>query len=283
MASENLRRRLANLPWPQMEDTTTDPDPGDLWLASWDHARVLVYVLAATGTTFEVSVATAPITGNDHTVIVPEDQSPVTGAAVHVWADIHAALPLRAFDRRLGTAASLLGTVATATITPTGAFPPITSDLDPRREELARLEDDLATVASARWQPEVSVRLRDLISGIRPSSLASATGLEPGDADQVLDGRRALTPPEIAAVADRFNVPAPAVAAAARPVLDDAVVSLFDQPARTRKLRNRAATSGRTVPEEMYAVTLPLMQQAARTTGHEDRNWEALIDDALAD
>lgn len=283
MASENLRRRLANLPWPQTEDTTTGPNPGELWLATWDDARVLVYVLAATGNTFEVSAASTPITGNDHTVIVTEGQSPVAGAALHIWADIRAALPLRAFDHRLGTAPDLLNPVATANVTPTGAFPAITGDLDPRREELARLEDDLATVASARWQPDVPVRLRDLITGIRPSSLANATGLEPGDADQVLDGRRALTPPQVDAVADKFNVPARAVAAAARPVIDDTVVALFDQPARTRMLRKRAATSGRTVPEEMYAIALPLMQQAARTTGHEDRDWEALIDDALAD
>lgn len=282
MASENLRRRLANLPWPQMEDTP-DPNPGDLWLATWNDARVLVYVLSATATTFEVCAATAPLTGHDHTVIVPEDQSPVTGAAVHIWANLHAGLPQRAFDHRLGSAPDLLDQVAAAAITPTGAFPPIAGDLDPRREELARLEDNLATVASARWQPDAPVRLRDLISGIRPSSLAKATGLEPGDADQVLDGRRELTSRQIDSVANTFDVPASAVAAAARPVIDDEIVALFDQPARTRKLRTRAAASGRTVPEEMYAVALPLMQQAARTTGHEDRNWEALIDDALAD
>ncbi|MEI2652229.1 MAG: hypothetical protein V9G12_08745 [Microthrixaceae bacterium] len=251
----------------------------------WNDARVLVYVLSAadTAATFEVCAATAPLTGNDHTVVVPEDHSPVTGAVVHVWADVQARLPQRAFDQRLGSAPDLLGRVAAATITPTGSFPPIAGDLDPRREELARLEDDLATVASARWQSEVPVRLRDLISGIRPSSLAKATGLEPGDADQVLDGRRELTPAQIDSVARTFNVPAPAVAAAASPVIDDEVVALFDQPARTRKLRTRAAASRRTVPEEMYAVALPLMQQAARTTGHEDRNWEALIDDALSD
>lgn len=283
MASENLRRRLANLPWPQTEDTTTDPNPGDLWLATWNDARVLVYVLSATAATFEVAAATAPITGNDHTVIVSEDQSPVAGAAVHIWANIHAGLPQRAFDHRLGSAPDLLGQVTAATITPTASFPPITGDLDPRHEELARLEDDLATVASARWQPDAPVRLRDLINGIRPSSLANATGLEPGDADQVLDGLRELTLPQIDSVANRFNVPASAVADAARPVIDDEVVSLFDHPARTRKLRKRAAASGRTVPEEMYVVALPLMQQAARTTGHQDRNWEALIDDVLAD
>lgn len=284
MASENLRRRLGTPPWPPTEETT-DPHPGDLWLATWDDARVLVFVLFATDTaaTFEVCAATAPLTGNDHTVIVPEDQSPVTGAAVHVWANLQACVPQRAFDQRLGSAPDLLRVVAAAALTPTGAFPPIVDDLDPRREEVARLEDDLATVASARWQSEVPVRLRDLISGIRPSSLGEATGLEPGDADQVLDGRRMLSPAQIDSVAHTFNVPAPAVAAAARPVIDDQVVALFDQPARTRKLRARVAASGRTVAEEMVAVALPLMQQAARTTGHEDRNWEALIDDALSD
>lgn len=282
MPSEHLRRRLANLPWPETEDTTTaEPTPGDLWAAEWEGTRALVFILAADTTTVEVSAASTPITGNDHTVIVPEDQSPVPGAAVHIWATIHAALPRRALDQRLGRAPYLLDTVAAATITPTGTFPPITGALDPRGEEQARLEDNLGALAEARWQPDTHELLRDLIPTLRPGRLAELTGLEPGAADQVLEGKAPLTGDQAGAVAEAYALSSIQVSRAANPRVDDNVVSFFEAPARLRAVRERARSQGRTEPEVMLDIALPLVLQAARTTGYADRDWGALIDDAL--
>ena len=150
MPSEHLRRRLANLPWPSTEDTTTaEPTAGDLWVATWEGTRAIVFILSTASADVNVCAASTPVTGDHHTVIVSEDESPVPGAAVHIWANLRATLPRRTLDHRLGSAPQLLDIVASAANTPTGAFPPIAEARDPRAEEQARLEDNLDALAQA--------------------------------------------------------------------------------------------------------------------------------------
>lgn len=287
MPSERLRQRVADLPWPSTEptenDATIEPIPGDLWAATWEGTRALVFVLSATVPTIEVCAASTPMTGNDHTVIVSEEQSPIPDAAVHLWANLCATLHRRALDQRLGSAPQLVDVVTTATVEPTGSFPPIADARDPRAEEQARLEDDLAALAHARWQPDIHEPLRELIPTIRPGQLAQLTGIDPGAADQVLDGQLSLTDEQAAAVAAAYAINTTQVVRAAIPRVADNVVSLFDTPSRLRALRRRARREGLTEPEAMLEIAVPLARQAARTTGHAERDWEALIDDALRD
>lgn len=283
MPSEHLRQRIANLRWPQADDTQSDPAAGDLWLATWEGARALVYVLSASDSTAEVAVATTPETGDDHTIIVSEDQAPVPGSTVHIWAGQRAILPRRAFDERLGSSQSLLEVVRAAIDDPTNAFPPIDGATDPRAERRAELEDGLDALERAAWQPANATRLRDLLPNVRPGQLAGQLSIDPGDADHLLSGQRSLTRDEAERAAILHDRGVDELLHASRPRVLDEIVVYFDQPERLRRVRRKARRLGLTEPEMMVEIAVPLMQQAARTTGHAERDWGALIDDALGD
>jgi hypothetical protein len=274
---------MADVPWPGTEDNESDPNKGDLWLAIWEQARALVYILDTTNTSVDVAAATSPDTGDEYTVIVPADASPFPDAGIHIWAQCRGTLPRRALAHRLGNAPAWVPHVLAAGDAPTGAFPPINDPLDPRAERRAELTDTLDLLAASSWLPVADVRLRDLVVGIRPGRLAQVTGLEPGDADQVLEGRRSLTDAQVLAVAEAYDLDIAEVARAARPRVADNIAKLFDDPTRLRAVRRRAVEARKTEPEVMIDIALPVIQHAARTTGHAEPDWGALIDDALSD
>jgi hypothetical protein len=282
MPGDNLRRRVNRLPW-----ATAPPDiggnvaAGDLWQATWARSRLLVLILVVGEKNITVSPVTESETGDDRTAILPGGQSPLDGVPFHVWLGLRAVLPQRVLDRRLGPVGPEFRRQLGDTI-PT-AFPPITSALDNRSQVRADLEDRLEVLSQADWQPVATDRsIRELV-GVPPGQFAKAIDILPGDAVNVFARRRPLTPSEAARAATTFNLEVTDVVAATTPRVPDDVISIFDHPRRCRLVHRRAQKTGLTEPEVMRQITAPLLELAARTTGHTPPNWEALIDDALSD
>lgn len=282
MPGDNLRRRVNGLPWAMpADDVGNDAATGDLWQASWAHTRLVVLIFVVAENNVTVSPVTEAETGDDRTAILPGDQSPLDGVPFHVWLGLHAVLPQRVLDRRLGPVGPTfrrgLGDKRAA------VFPPITSPVDNRSQVRADLEDRLEALSDAEWQPAATgPSIRDLV-GVPPGRFAKAVGILPGDAVNVFAQRRALSPPEAERAAAAFNLDVTDVVAATTPVVPAEVISIFDHPRRSRLVHRRAQEIGVTEPEVMRRITGPLLEMAARTTGGAPPDWEALIDDALGD
>lgn len=282
MPGDNLRQRVNRVPWATPpQDIGGDVAAGDLWQATWARSRLLVLILVAAENNITVSPVTETEAGDDGTALLPGDQSPLDGVPFHVWLGLRAVLPQRVLDRRLGPVGPgfrrRLGDTSPA------AFPPITSPLDNRSQVRADLEDRLEALSQAEWQPSATGRsIRELV-GVPPGQFAKAIDILPGDAVNVFARRRPLTPSEADRAATTFNLDLADVVAATTPVVPDEVISIFDHPRRSRLVHRRAQETGVTEPEVMRQITAPLLEMAARTTGHTPPNWEALIDDALSD
>jgi hypothetical protein len=238
-----------------------------------------VLILDMSDDNITVSPVTEPESGDDGTVVLPADHSPLAGVAFHIWLGLRADLPQRVLDRRLGPVGSLFRQGLGETTA--GEFPPITSPLDNRSEIRADLEDRLEVLAEAEWQPMLGVTsIRELV-GVPPGDFAKAINILPGDAVNIFDRRRPLSPEEADRTAAAFELEVTEVIAAATPVVPAEVISLFDHPRRSRRVHRLAQDSGVTEPEIMRQITAPMLEMAARTTGYAPPDWEALIDDAL--
>lgn len=286
MHDKTLSERLASLPWPTVEDHgTAEPGPGQLWQLSWAHTRLLGFLLDVSEDRMTVAPVTCDDAGDDRTLVLERAESPLAGVPFHIWAGLVAEVPKRTLAQLIGaTSPGVAARVRSAQHQPPGTFPPITSPLDNRAELRATIEDDLAELAEASWRPAADASpLRELVPHLRPGALAQVAGIEPGDADQVLNQRWQLDGAQAERVAAAFGLTPDQVREATKVTVDEAIAVRFDRPGRLRVLRARARSRGTTEVEEMTTTVLPLLQAAARTTGHTGPDWDVLIDDALAD
>jgi hypothetical protein len=282
MPGDNLRQRVNRLPWATpSQDVGGDVATGDLWQATWAHSRLLVLILVVAENNITVSPVTETDTGDERTVVLPGDESPLDGVAFHVWLGLRAVVPQRVLDRRLGPVSPdfrrRLGDTSPR------AFPPITSPLDNRSQLRDDVEDRLEALSQAEWQPATTDRSIRQLVGVPPGQFAKAIDILPGDAVNVFARRRRLTPSEADRAATTFNLDLADVVAATTPLVPDEVISIFDHPRRSRLVHRRARETGVTEPEVMLQITAPLLEMAARTTGHTPPDWASLIDDALSD
>jgi hypothetical protein len=282
MPGDDLRRRVGGLPWPKPADhETAEPATGEIWRASWGGTSLLVLITGTSEAAVTVAAMTAPETGDEQTLVLTADASPLHGVPFHVWLGVRAELPIRALDERIGSVPDTF--MEQVRTDPGGGFAPITSALDDRAGLRADLEERIAALTAAEWQPtQTGPALRDLV-GVRPGQLAKAIGILPGDATQIYERRRPLDDEAVQRVAATFNLEADAVVAATTPQIPSEILSLFDHPRRCRLVRRRARQEGTSEVAVMHSIADPLAQMAARTTGHEQPDWESLIDSALAD
>lgn len=282
MPGDDLRRRVGALPWPKpADDHPAEPATGDVWRASWAGTSLLVLITATSGATVTGAAVTPPETGDEQTLVLTADASPLRGVPFHVWLGVRAELPIRALDERVGSVPHAFMEQVRADAG--GDFPPITSFLDDRAGLRADLQERISALAAAEWQSaQVGPGLRDLV-GVPPGQFAKALGILPGDATQIYERRRTLDNEAVERVAATFNLETDAVLAATTPLIPAEILSLFDHPRRCRLVRRRARQEGTSEVAVMHSIADPLAQMAARTTGHEQPDWEALIDSALAD
>lgn len=282
MPGDDLRRRVGALPWPKpANDQPAEPARGDIWRASWGGTSLLLLITATSEAAVTGAALTPPETGDEQTLVLTADASPLPGVAFHVWLGVRAELPIRALDERLGSVPD--ASMARLRTDAGGDFPPITSPLDNRAGLRADLEERIAALAAAEWQPaQAGPALRDLV-GLPPGQFAKAIGILPGDATQIYERRRPLDDEAVQRVATTFNLDVDAVIAATRPEIPGEILSLFDHPGRCRLVRRRARQEGTSEVAVMHTIADPLAQMAARTTGHEQPDWASLIDRALAD
>jgi plasmid maintenance system antidote protein VapI len=165
-----------------------------------------------------------------------------------------------------------------------GRWAPITSILDDRSVIRAELHDRLERFVEAEWLPDTKVEgatLAELAreSGITASQLAQKVGTSPGDARRMLQGRREITAPQLAAITTIFGV-----APQSSVTFDDNLIEELDLPHFRSMIDTWAhrhhvddpVAARRRAAERVMAF-------AARHREPGQRNWRALIEEALGD
>lgn len=121
------------------------PARGQVWRARWGDVTEIVVVLDVQDMDWIVA---APVSVevefvDDTVVVLPAEVSPL-GGPIAVWVDLSRPVPVRVLDRQVGAVGDPASLAA-----PSAAGPAIASNLDPRLEVRAGLDDAMDSLAAA--------------------------------------------------------------------------------------------------------------------------------------
>lgn len=277
MASDPLAQRLAGLQWPQPEVDRPDPQPGQLWRATWgDDASLVVIVTTNFDRYIDVVAASAVEEGDDSTFVAGTEQ----GLRPTVWPRLRARIGTFTLDHRLADLEpESFQQVAERVAHPEsdGEGAPVTDDLDDRTLVIAELIDHIDALRAAEWLPETAggepIETLAALAGFSASSLARELGTSPGDARRLLQGQREPSPAEVDKMAELFGA-RPGGAAS----FDPGLIADMDRPQARPLVQHWLKTHG-TLDEAAARRFLAgaVLALAARHREPGARNWTALL------
>lgn len=242
-----------------------DPAAGDVWRATWNDIAQLVLVIAVNEDDDMVKVAAVGELDAADDQSVPIDEQVLGWPAVALLG-VHARIPTRTLYMLHGQSVPL---------EPQEVAEPVVSVTDLRSLEHATFHENLAHLTEATWVPahatgSLAEQLRAMWS--RPSQLAQALDIGNTEARELIQGKRAPTPTEAAALAG-LGVDASGVA----PPPANAIWAV-DRPQFRQHWRDLADKSG--VSEADYrwtAYTDGQFALAARHTGADTNSRETWL------
>jgi hypothetical protein len=272
-ALARLRAALAEVQLPEAVRrawSSTPPTPlaGQLWSARWGNYAQFVLLLDVLPNAVRAVPVTFDVGTADHDAVVIHGVFPA--AAVVRYAD-ETAIPVRVLDRYTGLAVEhprkLDG--------PPGE--PIASVLDPRARHRARLQDALETFAHARWAPEGSGRIAELLKiSVDASAIVQALQLTEREFVQLRKGNRPVTPEQAKLLAGVLDMPAEEILAA-NPALPDELVADLDWPQHRALVLELAERQELDEIQAWRTAGYAIYAAQHRTSGNQPPSWQQLI------
>ena len=164
-----------------------------------------------------------------------------------------------------------------------GVGAPITSVLDERSQVRDVIDERLARLASASWQPSTASDF-DLEGAVRamgysPSDISNILGIEPGAASSLIRGTRVLTQEQAERLAPLLSVDITDILDNVK--LDPSLILEIDRPCFRRRLWEVGQREGATDEGDWrFQVASERLALAARTTGAatDRQRWAGLIE-----
>jgi hypothetical protein len=215
-------------------------------------------------------------------VLSPEDTT--LGMPLVVWQSLVRSIPMRVLDRLAGQLVTAEPGAGQAQPPRRAAGQPVMSPIDPRVQYRGRLEDTMAALATARWAPQGTGTLGNMLAeaGMGPEELCHALGLAPQQALAVLRGDAPITEEQAEALTGPTGLSVMALIAS-NPELPVDLVERLERPAcraRVVELAHR-----RQVDEQLawQSVGFAVAALAARQSGPGRKvTWDDRIDQYFA-
>lgn len=263
------------------QESVTDPDPGEIWRAAWKTSVQLVLITAVGDDDVDAVPVSPDVEFADDRTVRIHPGPPLTHG-LGAWCGLQRRLPVRVLDVRISTiTADDLGAVRAGN----GIGPPITSVLDERDQVRDALAGRLAALADATWLPSSSdaVDLADRVRerGLKPSQLALALDVAPGDVTDLLRADRGPTPRQAEILGPILDLEPSRLLAVH---VDPDLVWALDRPRYRRRLAERGIAEGHSDEAAWrLQVATGRLPVAARTTGAVSgrRRWSGLIETFL--
>ena len=257
-------------------DLPPTPAPGQIWRARWGSATLLLLVLEASRRSVRAVPVTLDVDGADETAAVLSPESSELRSSLVGWLDDATSLPLRVLDRYLGSLTVDAGELNTA-----ARGRPVLTDADERAVQRARLQDILDVFVAARWAPEGSGNLKELLGAADVKDLAQALQEPPRTVIALRRGKAALTPDQAERLAPVIHLPVETLLAANPPLPEDLVADL-DHPAYRAKVVSLAERRGIDEKQAWLTAGFAVAAVAHRQTEGERPAWTDRLDQYFA-
>jgi hypothetical protein len=248
------------------------PAPGQIWRARWGTTTQLLLILDAPSR----SVRAVPVTleleaADDSAALLGPDSSELGGPLV-VWLGDATSLPLRVLDRYLGSV-----TIGLPELTAAGRGRPVLTAADERAVQRARLQDTLDAFVAARWAPEGTGGLKELLGASDVRGIAQALQVPDRTVIALRRGKAALTPDQAERLAPVVHLPVEALLAA-NPPLPEELVADLDHPAYRAKVVALAERRGIDETQAWLTAGFAVAAVAHRRTEGQAPGWTERLD-----
>ena len=257
-------------------DQPPTPAPGQIWRARWGTTTLLVLILDAPRRSVRAVPVTLAVDAADDSAAILSPGSSDLATALAVWLDDATSLPLRVLDRYLGSL-----TIDLRELDAADRGLPVLTVADDRAVQRARLQDTLDTFVAARWAPEGSGNLKDLLPASDVKGLAQVLQVPDRTVIALRRGKAALTPEQAERLAPVIHLPVEALLAA-NPPLPEELVADLDHPAYRAKVI--ALAERRNIDETQAWLTagFAVAAVAHRQTEGEKPAWTDRLDQYFA-
>ncbi|MBN1093453.1 hypothetical protein JKP75_13295 [Blastococcus sp. TML/M2B] len=226
------------------------------------------------------SVRAVPVTldvdaADDSAAMLSAESSDLACSLV-VWLADATLLPLRVMDRYLGSLTVNLGELNAA-----DRGRPVLTAADDRAVQRARRQDILDTFVAARWAPEGSGNLKELLPSSDVKGLAQVLQVPERTVVALRRGRAALTSEQAERLAPVVHLPVERLLAANPPLPEDLVADL-DQPGYRAKVVALAERRGIDEIEAWLTAGFAVAAVAHRQTEGEKPAWTDRLDHYFA-
>ncbi|MFJ7146698.1 hypothetical protein ACIQVT_00470 [Streptomyces sp. NPDC100445] len=259
-----------------------DPQPGQIWRAVWDDTIQLLLITAAgDDDTLRAVPASFERYADPDTLLVPA-QATTLEQPLALWWGLETTLPWCVLDRQVSELTKRPPALTARTLAdavPGTQWGSGTVSSAPANEYRAVLADQLALFASARWVPQGSGGLNQLLCdhGITAPQLGAELQLPPPRALAVWRGQLALTAEQAATLAERLGQSTGQLLAA-NPALPPVVVHELNRPLRRKQVKALAAQHDESEREARLRAAYGIYTLAARDDDRTQPNWTARTD-----
>ncbi len=253
-------------------DRPPTPAPGQIWRARWGTVTQLLLVLDAPSRSVRAAPVTLDVEAADDSAAVLTPAHTELGAPLAVWLADTTSLPLRVLDRYLGSALLDLRDLPAA-----GRGRPVLTPADERAVQRARLQDALDVFVAARWAPEGSGNLKELLGTSDVKELAQVLQVPHRTVIALRRGKAALTPDQAERLAPVVHLPVEALLAA-NPSLPEDLVADLDHPAYRAKVVTLAQRRGIDETQAWLTAGFAVAAVAHRQTEGEKPAWTDRLD-----
>ncbi|WP_329343830.1 hypothetical protein OG252_45720 [Streptomyces sp. NBC_01352] len=260
-----------------------DPEPGQIWRAVWEHAIQLLVITAVDDDTVHAVPVSLERYADAHTLLLPAEASTLE-QPLALWCGLKQSLPWYVLDRQVSQLTMPLPASLHPDLphtTPLGARwgsnapSPTAADAEYR----GALADTLARLSAARWVPEGSGALPQLLGqrGVTAQQLGSQLQLPPAQALPVWRGQCPLTADQAEKLALLLGLHADEVLAA-NPSLPPAVVHELNRPLRRKQVRALAVRHLESEHQARLRAAYGIFTLAARQHDRTNTDWAARAD-----
>jgi hypothetical protein len=269
-----------------MAATPQDPQHGQIWRAVWEDTVQLLAITAVDDDEVRAVPASLERYADAETLLLPAGASTLK-QPLALWWGLEQSLPWCVLDRQV----SQLTVPLPASINL--ALPEPVSGLSagarwgsaelslaaPDAEYRGLLADHLSTLRAARWAPEGSGALPELLQqrGITARALASELDLEPARALAVRRGQHPLTADQAGTLAVLLGLSTHEVLAG-NPALPQQVVRELNRPLRRGQVRALAARYLESETQARHRAAYGTFALAARQDDRSHTDWTARAD-----
>lgn len=251
-------------------ETPPQPMPGQVWRARWGDHRCLVMIVDAPVRAARIVALTTDVAEADDTAVVLPAGENDLGVSLVAWVGDMAVVPLRVLDRFVGGVLSSLDEHSVR-----GHV--VLSVSDDRVVLRARLQDTLHMFEQARWAPEQTGSLADLLGDTDRRSLAGLLDVAPREAIALLRGQRALTIEQAQFVASHVGRGLDDVLAT-NPVLPEALVADLDLPKYRAQVGSLASLRRISEIEAWRVAAYAVAGVSQRRTDGQETTWRDRLD-----